>query len=539
MAISSWIFTPVYQTFNSKIHSIPILTKAVTLFLQIMNSDIACSAEKASINIHENVIFFSVSMEMLDVYWILIFSIALSIVTLSTTRWQWRYWGKIFLVLFFYDLIRVALLLILYSNFPDFKRIQFPPRSAIFFDPFWRSVSFLPIAVFLPLIIPSPRPTENYVVNFCGRWQEILFLSSFFLFVGFCYTGTYILEDPGQKKDGRILIDDWHSGRWEPADISLGEQDFGGTPLYAYSEFVKILRSSFTSVDVNTNVALSSSLLDRYDVLILKTPVKPYSNQEIAAVQDFTQKGGGLFLIADHSDLLGMNTYFNELIPEWTARYNFDSVNRLSTGWFYEYYPDKIFKHIIMRNINKFEFLTSCSITAPLWGSEIVIPATDAISDPVDYSQRNFFGTMRLSPEHSFGCLTLCAASQVDSGRVLMFTDGTVFSSFCLYRGEHTKFALNSVDWLNRKNKWGYLPNYILGLLTYVTLFLGGMFFLRVPHIITLTFGMSSLLCGCIIGTNVFDRINMIAYKEITPHKNQNYQICFVTKGNFFRLPPV
>ena len=77
-------------------------------------------------------------------------------------------------------------------------------------------------------------------------------------------------------------------------------------------------------------------LLSGYDVLILKTPEEPIPDAEIAAIDRFVRRGGGLLLVGDHTNLLGMGTHLNALSARHGIRFRYDSVSDGLTGGFVE-----------------------------------------------------------------------------------------------------------------------------------------------------------------------------------------------------------
>jgi len=83
---------------------------------------------------------------------------------------------------------------------------------------------------------------------------------------------------------------------------------------------------------------------------------------------------------------------------------------------------------------------------------------------PADYSQRNFFPADRQeeAPDARFGAVLQAVAGKRGRGRVLAFTDSTVFSNFFMFIPGKPELALGSVEWLNRANRWPALPTGLL-----------------------------------------------------------------------------
>ena len=84
----------------------------------------------------------------------------------------------------------------------------------------------------------------------------------------------------------------------------LDTEWYGDFPTYSFTSLAEWL-GKWYAVDVNTSRVYDDELLSGYDVLILKTPEEPIPDAEIAAIDRFVRRGGGLLLVGDHTNLLG------------------------------------------------------------------------------------------------------------------------------------------------------------------------------------------------------------------------------------------
>lgn len=136
--------------------------------------------------------------------------------------------------------------------------------------------------------------------------------------------GCLFLARPiGHEKKGRILIAESNS-EWEPAAFPINTDVFGVRSVYNYTAFTRVLQKYF-AVEV-TKQALTPEVLSRVDVLILKTPTSQYTAHELRAIWDFVDKGGGLWLIGDHTNVFGMDAYLNTVSARYGFRFNYDAV---------------------------------------------------------------------------------------------------------------------------------------------------------------------------------------------------------------------
>jgi hypothetical protein len=326
---------------------------------------------------------------------------------------------------------------------------------SVFWDPLLTTLSFLPFCLLLMKILPLPVIGDLAIQAPALHLtkKDLVALILIILLVS-SLTGAFLYQDPGSKKTGRILIDEYHS-QWEDTLRPLDTEWYGLLSTYNYYSWAHWLKDHYP-VETNINETFSADLLSSYDILILKCPTESYTTQEVQSIKDFVQHGGGLYLIGDHTNVFGMNTFLNQVSEEFGIRFRTDATYELGTGDLSTYTPDLYFSHPVMRHVPRFEFMTSCtleptSLSASLRMENIII-GDRLISEPGTYSTENFFRESIASPDSEYGYLLQSAAITYGSGRVVAFTDSTVFSSFCLFTDGYSSFTLGVMDYLNRTN---------------------------------------------------------------------------------------
>lgn len=334
-------------------------------------------------------------------------------------------------------------------------------------------------------------------------------------------------QDPGERKPGRVVIDEFHSD-WEKADLPMVKDVFGVKTVYNYGFLKEFLEKHFSSVQTS-NTAIDSGLLDHTDVLILKTPTKPYSSEEVAAVRQFVDSGGGLWLIGDHTNIFGMNTYLNQVGSQWGIYFNADAVSPLP-GYYQQVVsvpgvPDvhdcgnrehetlasaRYLNHpIIGHRLPFLAVLTSCSVSAP-WNCEPVSISRGTFVDHPLFGGNTFFGNLKHDSEETYGCVLQNVAVRSGRGRVATWSDSTLFSSFSMCMTGVPDLALGYVEWLNRRNVVAR-ETVSLGVLVLISVMVVGIFIGRNRSrevIGGLVGGM--LMLGCFVP--LIDGINAKAY---------------------------
>ena len=285
------------------------------------------------------------------------------------------------------------------------------------------------------------RPSRQMVLPVAGRGAAMLAAGAF---VGLALT----LSIQGSSKGGRVLIDDRFCGIWEPTARLLDEEWYGDFSTYSFTSLAEWLGKWFR-VDVNTTRAYDDALLAGYDVLVLKTPERPIPGEEASAIERFVQGGGGLLLVGDHTNLLGMGTHLNSLSARYGIRFRYDSVSDGPTGGFVTCENPAFGRHVGSLHVDKIEFMTSCSLLIS-GAAEAVLAAENCRREPHDYASSSFFGRRGPHPEMGHGRTVLAATVRVGRGRIAAFTDSTVWSSFAIFSWDRDKLAMDLVRLLDR-----------------------------------------------------------------------------------------
>lgn len=285
--------------------------------------------------------------------------------------------------------------------------------------------------------VPCPAPSRWPVPAFAG----LAFLTGFLL----------VFAEPGERKPGRIMIDEAHS-QWEPIEPSYDTNWYGADSGYNYAVFADYLRHHY---DVTVcRDTIDHNTLKEVDVLIIKVPTRAYSPQEREVILDFVREGGGLFLIGDHTNVFGSGYYLNQLSLPIGFRFRFDVVFDLRDKFRQVYSPPKVARHPILEYVDEFPFAVSCSIQPRSVAVRPVMNSGGLWSLNIDYSVGNFYPTPNLAWDAIIGPYTQCVARHFGKGRVAGFTDSTVWSTFSAMLPGAPELLLGIVEWLNRENRF-------------------------------------------------------------------------------------
>jgi len=333
----------------------------------------------------------------------------------------------------------------------------------IYYRRIWVFGSLLPLILLLTWVI---RPLRNEQDTDLDRemrvplaatrlgWQAPLLA----ILLGVGLAGVLGFYDPGETKPGRVMIDENHSN-WEWSTVDLNTESYGVQTVYNYSELVRYLRH-FYEVNQNFSV-LSDSLLAEIDVLILKTPTKPYADAEVDAIVRFVEQGGGLWMVGDHTNIFGMSTNLNKVGRRFGMTYNYDAVIDLLTYGRQYYRHPRLFAHPSVRHLPPLLMATSSSMVGPPLGQPVMI-GRSLLADRLDYSVNAFFGDFLPNAGESFGAMLQSVAVTHGRGRVLGFSDSTIFSNFFMFIRGKPELALGNVAWLMSANRFDWVRHALL-----------------------------------------------------------------------------
>ncbi len=426
-----------------------------------------------------------------------------------------------------YALLRYSFLLALYTAYGLGGLYWELPITMLSFLPLilicTRVFCNLPPSASLPLLSRNGLKEEkkSFVIRFSLSFLPVFSLVAFFG-----------LRDYGKEKTGRVLVDEYHSD-WEWTTRAYDEEWFGERSGYNYYCFYELL-DHFFEAERNTQPVDSETLKDT-DVLIIKMPTKAFSEEEIGYMEDFVERGGGLYLIGDHTNVFGTGSNLNEIAERFGLYFNYDSTYELTEGNLSGYDAPRLLAHPLVLGLPHFLFATSDTLQAK-WQAEEIMLGYGLNCAQADYSQDNFFPEHTEGPGNQFGYFLQCAGVYHKKGRVLAFTDSTVFSNFWMFMPGKPELLLKSVSWLNRENILPVAPRELMLVCILLSLMLNLAWILRrregIGTLSRLTGGLSALL----IAMCIFHMTSGAALAETRERKPMT-RVCFEREYSQFAIP--
>lgn len=383
------------------------------------------------------------------------------------------------------------------------------------------------------------RARERTSGRASGKAPEMILALSCVLAAGVLIAFIIAYEDPGHLKQGRVMIDEGHAD-WEWADEPFDTTAYGIRAEYNYYNLREYL-GHFYAVSLNSE-PVTAALLDSVDVLVIKTPTEPFRGEEIDAIEDFVTGGGGLLLIGDHTNLFGMTTHLNEIAERFAVRFRCDDTFDIATTGFSDYRKPLVGVHPAAREVKEFAFLTSCSIEGGIRTRPVML-GCGLGSEEADYGHPNFFGNISYDLCDRFGLFLQAAVTACGEGRVMLFSDSTCFSNFCMFCPGRCELALGMIDYLNRRGRRYPLATHLMlasiGVIGAV-LCAGALRRGRVrPALRGLASMLPAMLAGMVLGLVAVSHVNGALHGELPWRRVENVILFDTghTAASFFTYP--
>ncbi|MDZ7289804.1 MAG: GldG family protein [candidate division KSB1 bacterium] len=519
IAAGQMLIMPSYYLLFSRYHRLDWATPMVTLIMKAVGVEATTSAGALFLREGDKVFSFLTTWDSLGLYPILNIWIG-GLLTLWLFRQRWQQAVYLSAILLGYMFLRYAAAIFFFLNLQD---------AAVFWKHEFTFLTLLPLAVILPKWIPLQISSSraDWVTN--RRLLPAFFATALLVF---SLVGIWGFHDPGIKKAGRVLIDEKHSN-WEWTTEEFDTKWYGQKSTYNYFSLFEYLRY-FYDVE-QSHAKLADTLLNKCDVLILKTPTEPFAKSEIDAIVNFVRQGGGLFLIGDHTNVFGITTNLNPLAQRFGLKFRYDFQSDISSE-LSVYRRPVILPHPVVQYMPAFMFASGCMLEAPLTAENVIIGYAQR-SLYLDYAEKNFFPRDKVNEETmEFGLFLQAAGARFGRGRVLGFTDSTVWSNFYMHIPGKPELLLGCIEWLNRQNSWwGILRKLFLALAIFslVGVFWAGT---KISRAEFLWMAIFSIALAVPISATIFAFASRAAYPTPQP-KRDFIQVNFEMEHSRYELP--
>lgn len=264
-------------------------------------------------------------------------------------------------------------------------------------------------------------------------------------------TAAIVWDPVGSRKAGRVVIEEYHpegDKQWERTDKPFDTTWYGHLSGYNYYCIYDYMTRYYDVV--RRTEPLNDAALADCDVLIVKVPTRPYSNHEIEAIVRFVDRGGGLMLVGEHTNVFHTGTYLNAIARRFGFTFRYDCLFGVDKVFEQRYRPPVV-PHPIVQHVSWMDFATSCSIAPERSVGRAAIRSVGLKNLMADYHVSNFYPKPDDSPEMRYGAFVQLWTMRYGRGRIAAFTDSTIFSNFCVFEPGKKELWMGMVEWLNHQ----------------------------------------------------------------------------------------
>jgi hypothetical protein len=283
----------------------------------------------------------------------------------------------------------------------------------------------------------ATHPSEKRSSRILG--PTTVFAAVFLLCLGLLW------EPSGKRKAGRVLVDE-HRSTWErtdrPFDVNWYGHESGYNYACLYDYCSRFYRMGRLETDVN------DLTLRDCDVLIVKVPTSRYDPQEVDAIERFVERGGGLLLIGEHTNVFNTGTHLNDIARRFGFAFRYDCLFGIDSS-FEQLWRPPLVPHPIVQRMPPMDFAVSCSIRPGVRRGRAVIRSTGLWNLPADYHVSNYYPQVEDHAYARYGAFIQLWTTQAGAGRVSAFTDSTIFSNFSTFEPGKAELMLGTLEWLN------------------------------------------------------------------------------------------
>ncbi len=228
-----------------------------------------------------------------------------------------------------------------------------------------------------------------------------------------------VFWDPvGTRQPGRVLVEEFNPGKgdvWERTDKPFDTTWYGGPAAYTYYCIFDYC-GHYYHVERWTK-PLDDAPLARCDVLVLKVPIRPYAPEEVNAIERFVERGGGLLLIGEHTNVFNTGMHLNAVAERFGFAYRFDCVFGLDSV-FEEHMEAPLVPHPALQYLPELDFAISCSIDLGTSSGRGAIRSIGLKTLPADYHVDNFYPQPVDSAEMRYGAFVQLWSMRHGAARV-------------------------------------------------------------------------------------------------------------------------
>jgi hypothetical protein len=259
-----------------------------------------------------------------------------------------------------------------------------------------------------------------------------------------------------------VLVDLYHTTKQNPVDYIMDRNTYGYQGVFAFWRAFDHLTTNGMNWTAFRTVPLSAERLEGFDALfinLVSSDNPDFTAEEITAIQEFVFKGGGLFVIADHTNVYRHAERMNPILKPMGVQIHYSiatdtppvhSVAGIAWIMVRDFVAHPVTEDLIMISLQ-----TGGPMQTPNAEGGVAFTSNEAFADFWDetdpggfYGNWTFDGDETVEPK---GPLEVVTATTYGQGRVVVAGDQNMFGDAYLHFGSNFELFMNSMDWVTKK----------------------------------------------------------------------------------------
>jgi len=345
--------------------------------------------------------------------------------------WGWLIRAILFSAWWLFCQLLFSVLVTMMTFFGSWKGLNVPLNA----------VTLHSILACLLLAVPCWWSVEKQNFQPLTLQKQKWFLAVVGCWLAFAFALSFSVPMPPKPMNPKVtilepLLGDWNS----PSDGKYGVQGWG-----MYGMLTRYLKAIGCRKVYRTK-KVADEILSQTDVLMIFTPMRMPTAEEVQKLERFVKGGGGLAVFSDHTDLEGIMPRLNRWLKPFNASIPFDSAMYLYRDELpcFELRPHPVTVGLDASEI-RIAIGSSVNIRPPL---KPIILFRLGFSDIGNYQnkERAFMGNEAYDLNERIGDIVLVATGHFGKGKVAIFGDTTAFQNSLL--PESWRFIARLINWL-------------------------------------------------------------------------------------------
>jgi hypothetical protein len=293
------------------------------------------------------------------------------------------------------------------------------------------------------------------------------------------YTGPPVKTDP---EETWILVDRLHSYK-QNVEMRMVRGQYTYQGMFGFYRLFEHLNAhGYASESIvhqdDLPQQLTPGILDDYDILfinLVSDNMPDFDEDEVVAIREFVDGGGGLLVISDHSNVYHHAERINPILKPMGIEVTYHTAldkppDNAILGWAWIKINNFLTGHPLTEGIEQASFLTGGIMSVSGDAESIAWTSEHGYGDfwDEDSDQISLTGNFRYDEGEPKGHLPVIAAAEYGEGRVVVVGDQNIFGDLWLHAVNNFELALNTFEWLAKKED-GELPLRVQPLVTSYT----------------------------------------------------------------------